>query len=83
MQKSHAKRHDGIAKAMKNHQGKELKTADIKDICEKEGLDPQWVFPSDHCSNSENKGMCERCKDDSSIRIFTKVKHGLYRVNTL
>lgn len=78
---SHAKYHNDIYNAMKKYKGQTLKTSEIKKICIQYGVPMDWIFPSDHCTNSENKGMCGLCLHNSDIRIFTKIKHGYYLVN--
>ncbi len=76
-----ARYHDKLRNLMLRHQGRELKTSDIRKLIENEpelAQDVQLIYPSDHCINHTNKGACFCAHTDEAI--FSRLRKGWYQV---
>ncbi len=73
--------HDRLIVIMSQKKNRILSTAEIRSIVKGDQVlskDAQWILPSDHCINSQNKGSC-RCALTNQA-IFEKIDRGKYLV---
>lgn len=73
--------HDRLSEIMSQKKNRILSSAEIKSIINGDSelnKDAQWILPSDHCINSNNKGSCQCALTNQAI--FEKIARGKYLV---
>ena len=76
--------HEGLTRAMKPYQGRNLKTAEINDILKRDpelSHDAQFIQPPDHCIDCTNKGACVCAETERAI--FKQLGRGWYYVRNM